>query len=89
MLKMINYSFNFEKIIINKALFDQSPSKYLQQKTNSLLGSNFWYLVSICINLIQMTMNCIGQSEYQSYLLTTYLIHCCLVSLNQPTMTYL
>jgi hypothetical protein len=29
MIKMINYSFNFEKFIINRALFDQSLNKYL------------------------------------------------------------
>jgi len=28
-MKMVNYSFNFEKFIINDALFDQSLNKYL------------------------------------------------------------
>jgi hypothetical protein len=30
MMKMINYLFNFEKFIINGALFDQSFNKYLR-----------------------------------------------------------
>jgi hypothetical protein len=29
---MINYSFNFEKFVINGALFGQSINEYLQQK---------------------------------------------------------
>jgi hypothetical protein len=40
-------SFNFEKFIINEALFDQSLNEYLLPKTNILLGSNIQYLVTI------------------------------------------
>jgi hypothetical protein len=54
---MINYSFNFEKFVINEALFDQSFNKYLQYKMNSLLGSNIWYFVTIHVDLIQIRPN--------------------------------
>jgi hypothetical protein len=30
MMKMIDYTFNFEKVIINEALFDHSLNEYLQ-----------------------------------------------------------
>ncbi len=30
MMKMINYSFNFEKFVINETLFDQCLNKYLR-----------------------------------------------------------
>jgi len=32
MMKMINYSFNFEKYAINEAPFDKSQNEYLQLK---------------------------------------------------------
>jgi hypothetical protein len=32
MMKMINYLFNFEKFIINEALFDQSFNEYYSKK---------------------------------------------------------
>ncbi len=51
---MIDYSFNFEKFVINEALFDQSPNEYLQKEMNSLLGSNIQYLANILIYLIQI-----------------------------------
>jgi hypothetical protein len=30
MMKMINYLFNFEKFVLNEALFDQSLNEYLR-----------------------------------------------------------
>ncbi len=35
---------------------------------NSLLGSKIWYLVTICIDLVQNRPNSSWQTEYQSYL---------------------
>jgi hypothetical protein len=46
----MKYLFNFENFGKNMALFDQSLNEYLQLKMITLLGSNFWYLSTICIN---------------------------------------
>ncbi len=51
-LKMINYSFNSEKFSIIQALFGRFPNQYLPLKMNTLLGSDFQYLVTIHINFI-------------------------------------
>jgi hypothetical protein len=34
-------------------------------KTNSLQSSNFWYLATIHIDLIQIRPNSLGQTKYQ------------------------
>ncbi len=51
---MIDYLFNFENFQKNKALFDQSLTEYLQQKSNTLMGSYFSYLSTIYIGSIQI-----------------------------------
>jgi hypothetical protein len=38
------------------------------KKTNSLPGSNFQYLVTVCINSIRIRTNSLWQTEYRSYL---------------------
>jgi hypothetical protein len=61
---MMKNLFDFEKFIINEALFDQYVNKYLHSKTNSLLGSNIQYSVTIHINPIQIRPNSLGQTEF-------------------------
>ncbi len=67
-MKMINWLFNFEKFVINKALLNQSLTKYLQLKANSVPGSNIGYSVTIRINLIHIRPNSLWQTNYHSYL---------------------
>ncbi len=68
MMKMINFSFNFEKIIINEAIFDQSLNEFYDKKMNSLPGSNIQYLVTFGIDSVQIRPNSLGQTKYRSYL---------------------
>jgi hypothetical protein len=63
---MITYSFDFRKFIINELLLDQSLNKYYRKKTNSLLGSNIQYSVTVHINLVQIRLNSSCMTEYHS-----------------------
>ncbi len=38
-------------------------------KMNSLPGSNMWYSVTICIDLIQIRLNSLQQTKYCIYLI--------------------
>ena len=69
---MINYWFNFEKLGIIKALLDWSLNKHLQGKPNTIRGFDFGYLVTIHIDIVWMTPNSIGQTEYHSYLIESF-----------------
>ncbi len=68
MMEMINYLFNFEKFIINDTVWPISKWIFMV-KMNSLPGSNMWYSVTICIDLIQIKLNSWQQTKYHSYLI--------------------